>query len=356
MKYSQSLILPLVLLAGAQPAAASTTQELVWRPSPDQKLRREIVSKHSLIAESQTSAQGGEQAVSQRRFDLESMQRLTVTDAILGSEKGKLTRVSREYGVADFEATTETSAGKQRTRDDKLKGASPMVGTSVMFTWIPEDGNFGRYYDKKEGTEEILPGLTVDLGLGDLMPREPVQLGSTWKLEPGVLKGLFSCGGDTNMSLANDVGEYSFRIMRLGTGLDLDLLFGDSEKGTVTARWTGTEEDQQGRKLALIQLEFDVEIQRDMKDRANGSMMLMDRAAGFQVDSALVTLELKGQGVVRWDMTSGHMHDTQNLKAEERIRTKLVQVRESGDQSQFNTEELVMIGHLNHSIVVTEVN
>lgn len=337
-----------------QPAPSPPAQELVWAPKPDVLLRREMVTKHTLSAKSQVSEANGERVVSQRLFDLDSTQYLTVTDRVFERADGRPTKMNRMFNECRFEANTETSAGGLTTKDGAIIGDSGFVGRSVMFTWVPEDKEYGRYYDKKNGIEELLPGLSVSMSMRELMPKDPVKLGSSWDMAPGVLAGVFNSGGDTDMELGNGVKAPLYRIMRLGTGLSISNLFGEKEEGTVKATWIGTEESSAGRMLALLKLDFDVTLERDMRDRADGSLMLKSRLAGIRIESALVQLKLQGSGTVRWDLEGAHLHDVQDFRADEEVSTKLVQYVDGPDGKVHSSQELVMFGWLEHKVSVLE--
>ena len=57
---------------------------------------------------------------------------------------------------------------------------APFAGTSVVFTWIPEEGAYGKYYDAREASESALRDLTEDLDLRALLPSSAVAPGDTW--------------------------------------------------------------------------------------------------------------------------------------------------------------------------------
>lgn len=65
----------------------------------------------------------------------------------------------------------------QRTFEE---ATGPFAGTSVVFTWIPEEGAYGKYYDAREASESALRDLTEDLDLRALLPASAVAPGDTW--------------------------------------------------------------------------------------------------------------------------------------------------------------------------------
>ncbi len=355
-KTMKTLILPslLALLSASTPAPQADS--LAWRPTPGARVQRSILGKHTLTAERMEQSVNGESTMSQRLFDLSTRVRLRVTDELREAEAGRPSVVRRYYEQSTFSAETTRSLGRQQTKDAKFQGAGSIVDTGVVFTWVPEDGNYGRYYDAEEGVEEALPGLEADLSLRQLLPEGPVEIGAEWTLTPGVLRFLFTAGGDTDYQLDADKGINLMRLMRCGVGMNLEQIFGGEESGEVTARWLGTEEVD-GKKLALIDLAFDCLLSRDIKDRAAMGMTVDELAMGFEMESALVELALKGGGRVRWDLGAGRLHDTIDIKASERVQVMLTltRPRAEGEEPETNVQVLVMAGFLEQSITCEAV-
>ena len=59
---------------------------------------------------------------------------------------------------------------------------SQLSGTSVVFTWVPEEGTYGKYYDARESSESTLRDLPEDLDLRALLPASPVAVGDSWSM------------------------------------------------------------------------------------------------------------------------------------------------------------------------------
>jgi hypothetical protein len=352
MNTAAGLLLPLLLLQA--PDAGSAADAPIWNPRPGIRLRREVVTDHFLTAEMQTYDKNGDTAVSQRLFEMHSKQSLTATDIVHALDGGRPAKLQRFYDASSFQVDIEASQGTMQTKDRKVIGTGSVAGRGVVFTWIPEDEEFGRYYDKKPGIEEVLPGLTEDLGMRGLLPEEAPALGDSWKLAPGVIGSVLNCGGDVDFELGGGVGFDMLRTMRLGIGLDIDQVFGGSEKGEVVATWIAvTEED--GVNLAEIELVFDVVLQRDLKERAQTGMTARDARMGMYVDSCLVTMELNGSGLVRWNLDENILYGTKDLKASQRVGYKLVQATATPAGPKLFSQELVMVGSLRQRVVVTPV-
>lgn len=339
----------LTLLSAGTPAPQADS--LVWSPEVGARLQRTIVSRHTLTAERMEQTVNGEAALSQRLFDLTTELQLRSVDEVRRIEDGRPAVLRRFYEACSFAAETTRSRGRQQTKEASFLGTGSVVDTGVVFTWIPEDEAYGRYYDAAEGIEEALPGLEADLSLRQLLPPTPVEVGASWTLEPGVLRYLFTTGGDTDYQLEENKGMGLLRTMRCGVGMNLEQAFGGDETGKVEANWLGVEEVD-GKRLALIDLTFDVVLSRDLRERAAASMSVAELARGFSMASALVELALEGGGRVRWDLDAGRLHDTVDLKASERVEVSLTleRQREEGEEPERSVQLLIMTGVVTQSL------
>jgi hypothetical protein len=340
----------LALFASTSLASVVPTEDLSWHPAPGTRVRREIVTRHNLTPEVMRMVTNGVEQLSQRPFDLKTEQVLTVTDTLSSSEGGRPTKLRRYYDASSFRVESDQSRSEDASANLVFEGAGSVVGKGVTFTWVPEDKEYGRYFDTVDGIEEILPDLSEDLSLRSLLPAGPVAPGDTWELKPSVLGKLFGVGGKTNYDMKESAGYALLRTMRLGIGLHMESIFGAEGEGKVNAMFTGTEEVQ-GRKLALIYLTFDVDVSRDMSDLAGSALSPVEMASGFRVESATVKLALKGSGILRWDLKAGHLYDTRDLHAAERVSTRLIQVREGAEGPESFEQELTMVGAVTHSSV-----
>ncbi len=346
--------LPVFLATGALVSALHSVpaDSLEWSPARGQTHRAELITKHFLTTESMVFDKGGQETISQRVFDLRVTQTLRTSDQLLVVGEGRPLKFRRYYDEVRLSVLSETSGGGKLTRDRRIEARGGAGGSSVVFTWVPEDEVYGRYFDGREGIEESLPALAEDLGLRCLLPPEPVDVGATWKLPPGVLRDVISPGGNLNFDLSEASDPNVARTIRLGTGGYLCDVFGDEEKGEVTATWTGTEEVD-GRRLATIALKFDVVVSRDLAILANHARTKEEIRARTQVASAPITLELKGTGIVRWDLDAGHLYDTQKLIADEKITSKLVFDVGTDDPEKQLGQTLVMTGSVTQESRIT---
>jgi hypothetical protein len=342
--------LPILLAAPLIASGSISSDSLEWNPAPEKILRMELITKHFLVTESMLFRTDGKETVSQRIFELQTTQTLRTSDQFLEVGDGRPSKFRRYYDEVRLTVLSETSGGTKQTRDRRLEARGGVDGLSVVFTWVPEDKEYGRYFDSREGVEEGLPGLAEDLGMRSLLPSEPVTVGDSWELPPGFMADVVGPGGNLNFDTSEAKDPNTARTIRLGTGGYLSDVFGGEEKGTVTATWTEVEEVD-GHRLAKIELKFDVTVSKDLADLANRARTVREISQRHRVEAAKVTLQLVGKGVIRWDLEGNHLFDTQELRADEKVSTHLI--FDGGDDGPGHEQELLMIGKLVQETKVT---
>lgn len=346
-------LLTLTLLPVLLAFDTSVPSTLEWKAEAGRTYHFELVTKHYLTTESMVFYKGGKETISQRVFDLRVEQTLRASDRLLEVGEGRPSKFRRYYDQTRLAITSEMSGSGKTTRDRNIQASGGVDGLGVVFTYVPEDDEYGRYYDALEGIEESLPVLGEDLGLRCVLPPTPVSVGDSWKLPVSVLEDVISPGGNLSFDLSEAEDPNVARTVRLGTGGYLCDLFGGEEKGEVEATWTGIEEEE-GRHLARIELVFDVTVSRDLAYLANTVRSKQEVRARTRIAEAPVTLELKGKGTVRWDLDRGRLFDTQGLSAEERVSCRLhFDVGTDAAEAQ-QSQVLVMVGTVTQESRLTE--
>jgi hypothetical protein len=335
--------LSFALLATTSAFALAQTAGLAWSVPEGTTLRREIITKQFLATESMTFRQGDETTVSQRIFDLSSTTTVRTSDQLRKQGAGRPAVLRRFYDEARVEAKSEVSGGRQQTQSIDLPGRSAFQGKSVVFTYVPEDDEYGRYFDTLEGYENTLAGLREDLGMRSLLPQEVVSEGAEWKLAPGVLQDVLAPGGDLSYEFEGTKDPLIARSLKQGIGANLHRAFGGEESGEVKAKWSRTD-DVEGRKLAVITLEFKVQLARDLTDYTNSLRAVSELASGQNTIEARISLALEGGGEVRWDLENGCLFDTKGLRANQKLNFKRVVEQPTQEGAVRNEQILEMTG------------
>ncbi len=344
--------LAFAMLGAGSALALHAAVELSWHVSEGTTLRRELITKQFLATESVTFKEGDQTTVSQRLFDLQTTTTVRTSDRIYSAADGRPTSLRRFYDETRVNIVAEVSAGKSQTRDFDTVGSGAFQGKSVLFTWVPEDQAYGRYYDGLEGREEALVGLYEDLGARALMPSGSVVEGDEWVLPVCVLRDLFAPGGDLAYDFSKSKDPLIARTLSQGVGANFFRAFGGEEVGEVKAKWARTEQVE-GRSLAVISLEFKAQLSRDLRELADSMRAVNEINAGQENSVAELAVELEGAGEVRWDLAAGCMFDTAGLRADQKVTfTKIVDMN-TGDGTVRTEQVLKMTGAITQESRVT---
>ena len=138
----------------------------------------------------------------------------------------------------------------------KATASSPLVGASILYTWVPEEQGYGRFYDAREESESLLPGTAADPFLAALAP--PLEGGAapaSWVVPAQRLMGLLAPGGDLGFSPGEErEGRRMARTMVNGVGGGLENAFAGEADGSLTITRSGLGSDDEGRAWLVYNL------------------------------------------------------------------------------------------------------
>ncbi len=87
------------------------------------------------------------------------------------------------------------------------EGETAFADRTVRFAL--EDGELARAFaDEQGGETSLLDGLRADLGLAELLPEDPVEVGDTWTVDGAELEILFNPGGELHWELPAEMAEH----------------------------------------------------------------------------------------------------------------------------------------------------
>ncbi len=182
--------------------------------------------------------------------------------------------------------------------------------TTVQFTYIPEENDYGRYYDRNAGGEHRLQDMRLDLDLADWQPRGPV--GTRWTLPVTALRPILSPGGEMHYATAERGKQILTRSLRMGFGGSWEPLLMSAQNPDGTASLQGTIEVQYERQEdspvgpeAHLTFRFELRNEVDQKAVALSQRRRMEHLEGMRVQQALVGALAQGQGRVVWDVQRG---------------------------------------------------
>jgi hypothetical protein len=286
--------------------------------------------QHELTIQKIELSGTGSDSLSQQQLELSSEIVLEVADTFQKTSPVRPLVLQRLFKSSSFHIDFAFSDASGRKIPDAWDADSPMKNKSVVFTWVPEEKGFSRYYDQVEGVEEHLSTLTEDLdlrcllpsgggggggngesgakdGQADAGPEKPraVREGDVWTLELKPLASLFSPGGSIPMSYVNGGKGGLTTAILAGVGGPLSPVFAGSIKGNCTAKWTETKTTDEG-KLAVIDLVLDLETEADRTEAARRYLRSEEDDDQSPVRHAGVKWKFTAyKGTLLWNLDAG---------------------------------------------------
>lgn len=305
----RSLVAAAVLLPLWHPAPAATErlapERLTYAPAPGLPVRYEHEVDHLLTTRAMRTREEGGEAVTGQGMDTATRLRLSVTEVVLEPGPERPARFRRLYDRAHLGAEVRL-VHQESLPPMKLDTGGAVEGKSVVFTWVEEEGEYGRHYDAEEWVEEELPRLAHEQGFRAFLPPGEVEPGASWRVDPLELRHAVGPGGALGFDMAR-IGDPALgRTLRAGLGTHMYEAFGEVLEGELVCTYRGRREVE-GRDLAVIELRFQVTARGDLTRLMNRSRSPVELDAGFRIELYHLDLTLDGQGEILWDPRGGHL-------------------------------------------------
>lgn len=330
------LLIPLAL------AGSPRATDVQFAPTSGETLRRTFVATHDLVLEGfkQTLADGEPvQLPGGARFV--SKQRLVFDDEVGEVRDARPLSLRRRYVALE---SSGDLAPPEVEGVIRATASSPLVGASVLYTWVPEEGDYGRFYDAREESEDLLPGTAVDPFLAQLAPpADGAAAPASWVVPAGELMGLLAPGGDLGFSPGEDrEGRRMARTMVNGVGGGLETAFAGAAEGELTVTRGDLEEDEGGREWLVHKLSLSGRWRANVTERLNDTLLGREQEQGSSFEHGTLTLGLSGNGRLLIDPTTGRPGRLE-LECTEDVSMRIVEVLPGG--ARFR-QEMAMRGRL----------
>jgi hypothetical protein len=289
----------------AQATGASAKVEIAFRPAAGSKATKTFTIEHALALQAFRQEENGVEQASQRGIELSSKEVLRVVDEHRASEGGRPLHLRRMYEEDSFHADIAyLSAVGAREGAEVVDWTTPLVGTSVLFTWVPEESAYGKLYDAKDGIEEALTGLKEDADLRALLPAGPVAVGESWSVAPGAIAAIVAPLGSLPATYVRG-GESTFlRVLSAGVGGSLSEIFGGEVEGKIDAR-LGAVREADGVRLATIAFDVDVVTDGDQRGLLQRGLTGPELVRGIYVESGTIRWTYEAKGELVWNVDAG---------------------------------------------------
>ena len=308
-----------VLLGLAFPVRSSsvrTADAIAFAVPAGASVEKKFTLEHALTV--QTVQLAGQEAapLSQQGLEVSSKVEISALDAYRKVEGGRPLELQRLFKNASLHVDLTTTDATGQKSPDSADAESPLQKKSAIFTWVPEEKTYGRYYDDVESLEEYLAGLSEDLDLRCLLPDHAVETGGAWTIEPARLVDVFAPGGDVPFGFVKGGGGTFAHILTAGVGGPLHAVFEGTAKGKVEARWTETREVE-GVRLAVVELAIAIETQAE-HSAAPGAASTTDEAADpTTVEHSGIHWKFDGSGTLLWNLAAGRFESLELVGREE---------------------------------------
>jgi len=302
------------LLAG-QPASS----ELVFQPAEGSSLTRQFVYTTEMALDDMSIEVDGEDMtpmIGDVGMEIENTMTYVVTDDFVEVDDGKVIQLQRTFDELAGESEVQVDAAVA-SESTEATSSSELVGASVLFTW-DEDLEEYTVSAAEDGDieQDLLDGLDMGMDLSGLLPPDDVEEGDQWEVELAGLFGLIMPGGNLAMTpdqgmpeldgfdpevFSDMIAEYQNRALEL---------MEEWVDGSIDATFAGLREVD-GRELAVITLDIDLEIEADLASIAQSAVdALLSQVdipvpVTVSVDVAQVAGETSGEGELLWDLEGG---------------------------------------------------
>jgi hypothetical protein len=271
--------------------------ELRFAPAEGSKVRRTITLDHALVLQEMKSTTAAGEQTSQEQIAFSAHQVLRTLDQYRKSGDGRPLLLQRRFDEVGWTGSFEFPQGKEQ-----IKAVSSLSGTSVVYTWVPEEQDYGKYYDARESPEEVLLRLGEDLDLRVLLPAGALAPGESWSVPAAKLADVFAPAGRLDLRFdAKRPRLNLLRTLRCGLAGNYGEFFGGESTGECKLKLASVGETQ-GRSLATVELEVKLENKIDQRGLQQAQLSGPELASGYQCKRAPATWNFEGQGTLVWDL------------------------------------------------------
>lgn len=329
-------LMPLLLASSLQGT------DVRFAPTSGETLRRTFVATHDLVLEGfKQTLEDGEPVQLPGGARFVSSQRLVFEDEVGEVVEARPLTLRRKYIALE---SSGDLAPPEVEGVIKATASSPLVGASILYTWVPEERGYGRFYDAREESESLLPGTAADPFLAALAP--PLEGGeapASWVVPAQRLMGLLAPGGDLGFSPGEErEGRRMARTMVNGVGGGLETAFAGEAEGGLTISRTGLESDEDGREWLVHKLSLTGRWRANVTERLNDTLLGREQEQGSSFEHGTLTLGLSGNGRLLVDPATGRPAQVE-LECTEDVSMRIVEVLPGG--ARFR-QEMAMRGRL----------
>ncbi|MEZ6016335.1 MAG: hypothetical protein R3F49_14555 [Planctomycetota bacterium] len=282
-------------------------------------------------------------------------QNVSVTDTYDKLAGGKPAKLTRKFDSASMEMEMNMEVdmmGETQNENGNGSGTSKLDGTTVVFTWDEESGEYkASYPEGEEGDADLLTNLAENMDLRGLLPASgELSEGDSYEIDLKALIDVFAPGGDLKLDVEMEGAE-------AGMGpdpammADFRRIFEEMVEGEASGKFVGTR-DIDGTKVGVVELTFKINASRDMSEFVSELMgEQMPEGMDMSVNRLDVEFQYEGGGELHWDLAAGRAHGLA-LKGEANIAMDMEMSMDMGGQAMTISMEMAMSGSMENGMSV----
>lgn len=325
--------------APAQPQADpnASAVALTWSPAPGTKLERHVTIAHDLEVRSAAQFRGGNVVKSELSAQVRTTQSLAVVDELRAIENNRPTLLKRHWDEDLFRAEITPIDSGKRGKPSAFDATSALLNAGVVYTWLPAEQDWGKYYDEREELEEYLAELRQDLDFLALLPPRAVAPGDRWEVATPLLIDVIAPCGRVERRWPKELDTHFARTLSSGIGGGLSEVFGAESHGGGRVTLVGVE-GAKGARKARLAVELDIALARE-QDPSTSRRGAADDA---KISGPRVKIDwgYQAKGELVWLVDAGRAESFE-LSGQQRITARFF-----ADATTTPAEEMVLGGTL----------
>ncbi len=312
MKKLLFLVAPLLFLPALQ-AVRPPVAKLRFAPAAGTKLTRTFENKTEFSLDNMTlKVNGQESPKPEMEMTMTQDQKVVVSDEFVKVRDGAPALLRRKFDDLGSQMAVEAKIemmGQSQDQNHSGKGASELTGKTVVFTWDEDSKSFKTAFDPAEEKGELLKGLSEDMDLRVLLPKDEVKAGDEWDIDVGQLVHVIAPGGELKIKPEEKADAAAPGGMGDMSGMSgVSEWLGDAMTGKAKAKFTGMREVS-GHSYAVISLDVKIKGSKDLTEIAQAAIeKAPQEGMKMKTESVDVEFEIAGQGELLWDVEAGVAH------------------------------------------------
>ena len=339
-KTAATLSAPAVALSFLVGFSGSSADKIAFTPAEGVSVTKTFLTTTSMEVDDMTMLMnGGPGPMQEMEMTMDMTQTVTVTDEYISMADGQPKKLARTFDVISSDLEMDINAAGQ-AQSPTGAGTSPLQDSTVVFTWNAEN---------EEYDVAFAEGVTEDMDLRGLLPKGELAEGDSYEIDLANFSNILAPGGNLSLEMEVD-GEMSGAGMDPEMMTDFSKFFEEMLEGDASGKYVGTR-DVDGVKVAVIEIEVEINASADMSELAAESMGGEEVPEGVEmsIDRMDVELVYTGSGELLWNMAKGVVHSFE-IDAEMEMNTDMAMAVSMGGNEMEITMEMMMSGSVKNSV------